>query len=67
MHTEADAPPPEASVTHHKREKLLELTQRLIARRSWTDRPVRIDVIAVEYPEKGGPTIRHFQNAVTKG
>lgn len=66
IHAKADAPPPEASVTHHKREKLLELTQRLMARRSWTGRPVRIDVVAVEYPEAGRPAIRHFENAVTK-
>ena len=62
----ADAPPPEASVTAQKRAKLLELTERLLNRRAWNDRPVRIDVIAVSYGERAKPSVRHFKNAVTR-
>lgn len=61
----SDAPPPEASVTARKRRKLILLTDQLRARKGWTDRPVRIDVIAVDFVDEGPPVVRHFENAVT--
>jgi len=58
------APPPEASITAFKRKKLLLLTEQLRARRGWADRPVRIDVVSVEFDERGRSNVRHFENAV---
>lgn len=56
--------PAEESVTVAKRRKLLDLTERLIARNGWADRPVRIDVVAVTWAGGGRPSIRHFEDAV---
>lgn len=61
-----DAPPPEASVTATKREKLLELTERLLRRRGWQGKPFRIDVVAVEIRDGAKPSVRHFENAVKR-
>jgi putative endonuclease len=58
--------PAEESVTGAKRRKLLDLTERLIARNAWTDRPVRIDVVAVAWRRRGRPSIRHFEDAVAR-
>lgn len=56
--------PPEASITAHKRDKLLAVSRHLIQANAWTNRPVRIDVIAVEWPDAGKPVIRHHESAV---
>lgn len=64
------APPqhaPEASVHARKRRKLRRILRRLVVANRWHDRPVRIDVVAVEVPSTGSgvaPTIRHTPNAV---
>lgn len=56
---------PEASVHQHKRRKLLAVTRNLVRANGWEERPVRIDVVAVEWPAAGGsPTLRHHKNAV---
>jgi putative endonuclease len=57
-------PPPEASVHAHKRRKLLAVTRHLVRANGWTDRPVRIDVVAVEWPRRGRPVMRHYEGAV---
>jgi putative endonuclease len=57
---------PEASITSHKRQKLRDVTRALRRANRWFNRPVRIDVVAVEWNE-GEPapaTIRHHVNAV---
>ncbi|MBX3353132.1 MAG: YraN family protein [Phycisphaeraceae bacterium] len=59
------SPPPEASVHARKRAKLVLLAKQISRARGWTDRPLRIDVVAIEAPEVGEPTIRHFVNAVS--
>jgi len=57
--------PPEASVTSRKEAKLLSLTEQLVARNGWTDRPIRIDVVAVTWEEgRRRPRIEHFIDAV---
>jgi len=57
---------PEASVHSHKRRKLLAVTRALVRANGWAGRPVRIDVVAVEWPQdRGAPTIRHHINAVS--
>ncbi len=65
--TPGEAPPPEAAITHEKAAKLRRLGERLKRANGWTDRPVRIDVVAVELAPKGekrAPVIRHHENAV---
>jgi Holliday junction resolvase-like predicted endonuclease len=60
--------PPEASVHQHKRGKLIAVARSLARANHWEDRPVRIDVVAVEWPDRGGkPTLRHHTNAVVRG
>jgi putative endonuclease len=55
--------PPEASVTRAKQQTLLKLTELLVARNHWEDRPVRIDVISVHWSDDGA-RIEHFEDAV---
>jgi putative endonuclease len=58
------APPPEASITARKREKLALILRHLARANGWTSRPLRIDAVAVEWPEDGEPVVRHHENAV---
>lgn len=63
-------PPPEAAITAHKSRQLLMLTHKLLSANKWTERPARIDVIAIDWPldlearPKLRPVIRHHQAAV---
>lgn len=59
----AGSPLPEASVHARKRAKLVLLAKQISRERGWTDRPLRIDVVAIEAPASGAPTIRHIVNA----
>ncbi len=61
---EREAPPPEASVHFKKREKLRLLARQVARAKRWEDRPLRIDVVAVDMPEEGRAIVRHFENAV---
>jgi len=62
----ASAPAAEYSITARKRRKLLHLAQDIARRRRWTDRPLRIDVVAVEWSDpRARPEIRHHPCAVT--
>jgi putative endonuclease len=68
-HSASESIAPEAAITRHKQRKLREITRSLVKLNGWEDRPVRIDVVAIEWPtEKSGkrsrPTIRHFEGAV---
>jgi putative endonuclease len=56
---------PEAQVGEAKRRKLLALAQAAARRHGWTDRPMRIDVVAVDWPDAGEPRVRRFEGAVT--
>ncbi len=58
------APPPEAAITHAKADKLIRLGERLKRANAWDDRPLRIDVVAVELAANAKPVIRHHENAV---
>lgn len=58
------APPPEASVHAHKRHKVHSILRHLADANGWNDRPVRMDVVAVEFTGKGKPVIRHHVNVV---
>lgn len=55
---------PEAAITLHKRKKLLQVASALSRANNWQNRHVRIDVIAVEWHETEGPSLRHHVNAV---
>lgn len=57
--------PPEASVHRRKRAKLISVTRYLARANGWTSRPLRIDVIGVEWPPRGRPVLRHHIGAVT--
>ncbi len=48
-----------------KSRKLVLVAQSVIKQNGWTDRPVRIDVVAVTWGERGGPSVRHSVSAVT--
>lgn len=61
----ADHHPPEAAITIRKRRKLLHVAAATASRLNWGDRALRIDVVAVEMPEAGKPSIRHHLSAVT--
>lgn len=56
---------PEAAITRQKTQKLLNLTREIAVRRGWVGRPIRIDVVGVDWHPRGRHTIRHFENAVT--
>ncbi|MFT5422627.1 MAG: putative endonuclease [Phycisphaerales bacterium] len=55
---------PELHITQAKRAKLRSLAQSVRQARGWLDRPVRIDVIAVDLDRRNKPTVRHYENAV---
>jgi putative endonuclease len=59
---------PEASITAHKRRKLLTIARHLTRANGWHDCPVRIDVVAVEYDARANssakPILRHHIGAV---
>jgi putative endonuclease len=56
---------PEASVTAHKRRNLRAIAHTLRRANKWSDRPCRIDVIAVEWTSHDRrPRIRHLVDAV---
>jgi putative endonuclease len=60
------AVPPEASVHQWKRRKLLAVAQSLARANGWERRPLRIDIIAIDWPDDGrDPVVRHFVSAVT--
>jgi putative endonuclease len=61
---EVPSPPPESAVNAKKRRKLLALSQQYAHRQGWDRRPLRIDVIAIDWPAVGKPSLRHYANAV---
>lgn len=58
------SPPPEASITAHKREKLVVILRHLARANGWWKRKLRIDAIAIEWPNRGEPVLRHHEGAV---
>lgn len=60
---------PEAGITSAKRRHLRAVARSLITANKWHDRPVRIDVVAVEYhaspaAHEQPPLVRHYVGAV---
>lgn len=63
----ADGPPPEAGITAHKRRKLIQVARSLDKRAGAGQRPVRIDVVAIELDAHGRVVAcRHHPGAVTE-
>jgi putative endonuclease len=61
-------PEPERSITSRKRAKLLGVARAVRGRARWRGRPIRIDVIAIDWPmDSSAPIVRHYQNAVIQG
>ncbi|MEM1423289.1 MAG: YraN family protein [Planctomycetota bacterium] len=63
--TTPHTPRPEDALTRAKRERLVRLARVEAKRRSMERSPLRIDVIAIEKPDTGRPTLRHHERAVT--
>lgn len=55
----------ERAITADKKRRLIRVTRLIALQRNWADRPLRIDVIAIDEPATGRPVIRHHQQAVT--
>lgn len=58
---------PEASITREKRRKLRAVMMHLARANRWTDRPLRVDAIGVEWPVHGEPLIRHHEGVIRAG
>lgn len=58
----AAAIPPEASVTRDKRLTLQRVARLLARANGWEERAWRIDVLAVEFPARGKPVVRHTED-----
>lgn len=56
--------PPEANIHAHKRRKLIQVTKAIARRYRTGDRPIRIDVVAVEWDAEGRHIVRHHVGAV---
>ena len=62
----SEAPPPEAGLTRRKQVHLERLAARLQCRREYRDLPVRIDAIAIVWPDGGTPEVRHYKDAFSR-
>lgn len=64
-HATAPQLPPEANVTTEKRDKLVKILRHLAACNHWSSRPLRIDVVGVDFaPNDHMLSIRHHLQAV---
>lgn len=59
--------PPELSITAEKRRKLSTILRHLARANGWLDRPLRIDVVAIEWSDAAEPLLRHHPGAVRVG
>ncbi|MEM6757194.1 MAG: YraN family protein [Planctomycetota bacterium] len=55
--------PPELHVTPAKQRKLVALAAAMLRRHRLTQRRIRFDVVAVEFPDAGPPRLRHHAAA----
>jgi putative endonuclease len=55
---------PEVNIDARKRGTMLRAARTIAKRRRWTDRPLRIDVVAVEWSRNGKHVIRHHVAAL---
>lgn len=59
----ADVGHPAEAVTPAKQRRLTRLAVTFLKHHGLLERPARFDVIAITWPERGRPTIEHFENA----
>ncbi len=68
--SKADAPrTPERAITGRKGRKLVSVARSIVRARGWSDRHVRIDVVAVDF-ERGRRrpiSLRHYRGAIDAG
>lgn len=55
---------PEAAITQDKERTLVRLLRQVRGANGWADRPMRIDVVAVELGNDGRRACRHYEAAV---
>lgn len=55
----------ERAINRDKRRRLIRGAQLIARQRHWLDRPLRIDVVVIVWPDEGEPTVRHHPSAVT--
>jgi len=55
--------PPESSITHAKKIKLLRTARYFLATQKIEDRPFRFDVVAIVLGQTGREQINHYENA----
>lgn len=56
---------PEANIDGAKRRKLVQVARAVASRIGAKNRPLRIDVVAIDWRERGRHSVRHYENAVT--
>ena len=54
---------PEENITSKKMYRMARLAARLQQSGAYVDRPMRLDAIAIHWPEGGDPDLRHYPNA----
>ena len=59
----SDAAFPEENVGYHKQRQLTRVARMYVNAKSAQDYPLRFDVVAIELPNRGKPTVEHFINA----
>ena len=55
---------PEAAINAHKKRKLVQVAHACAQKMHWSDKPLRIDVVAIEMHQGQPPVIRHYEDAV---
>jgi putative endonuclease len=55
--------PPELSVTHAKRNRLLRTARHFLATNNIENRPFRFDIVTIVLGRKGRPKLEHYKNA----
>jgi len=59
----ADAGHPAEAVTSAKQRRLTRLAVTFLKRHGLLEHPARFDVVAITWPDRGRPTIEHFESA----
>lgn len=56
-------PAPETGIDRKKQYRMARLASRLMREKGMADRPIRFDAIAIVWPRKGKPELRHYAGA----
>lgn len=55
----------ERAITREKKRRMIRVALVIARKRGWSDRPLRIDIVAIDESEGDKPVIRHHEAAVT--